>query len=558
MPSIYLTAEHERFRESVRRFMEEEIAPRADEWEAARRIPRAAWRRLGEMGFLGIHLPETYGGSGADIFYSMVFLEELARSRMGGFSAAVSVQAYIATGAISHQGSDAQRRKYLTGSIEGRLVGALAISEPDTGSDVAAIRARATRDGDAYVVSGRKVWITNGVEGDFYVVACKTDPDAGAGGITLLIVDADTPGIRTRRLDKIGWHSSDTAEVAFEEVRVPVAQRVGDEGAGFAYIMQTFVLERLATAAGAVGTATLALETTLCYMREREAFGKPIARFQALRHRVADLAAETEAARQLLYHAAWLYERGEPAVSEAAMAKLVATELAKRVVDECVQLYGGAGYVEEFPMARFYRDVRALPIVAGTSEIMREIIARVVVDGARFPGAREWAPARGAGGDVPTRGAPPDIENGAAPPAAHHPADATAIQSAAEHGAPTDMPPSVEMPHTIAGVMRALPSHMRADRTVGWRCRFHFRFGESDHPAWTVVVDGPSCTVAEGHTGTPDCIVTTSAATFIDIATGKHSPQTAFLMGRVKVSSLGEMMRFMKAFPPLRDSRTAP
>lgn len=538
MPSIYLTAEHERFRESVRRFMEEEIAPHADEWEAARRIPRSAWRRLGEMGLLGIHLPEAYGGAGADIFYSMIFLEELARSRMGGFSAAVSVQAYIATGAIGHQGSEAQRRKYLAGSIEGRLVGALAISEPDTGSDVAAITTRAVRDGDAYVVSGRKVWITNGVEGDFYVVACRTDPEAGAGGITLIVVDADTPGIRTRKLDKIGWHTSDTAEVAFEEVRIPLSQRVGEEGAGFAYIMQTFVMERLATAAGAVGSAALALETTLRYMHERQAFGKPIARFQALRHRVADMAAETEAARQLLYHAAWLYERGEAAVSEAAMAKLVATELAKRVVDECLQLHGGAGYVEEFPMARFYRDVRALPIVAGTSEIMREIIARVVVDGTRFPGAREWAERRGEGNGTPAA-------------EAHRPAAPT-IESARESGAATDMRSRRDIPHTITGVMHALPSHMRADRTIGWRCRFHFRFGESDHPAWTVMVDGPSCTVAEGHTGMPDCIVTTSAGTFIDIATGKHNPQTAFLLGRLKVSNLGEMMRFVKAFPPLR------
>lgn len=382
--SVYLTEEHRVFRQTVRAFVEAQITPHADAWEAQRRIPREAWHALGEMGFLGLLHPTADGGGDADIFFALILLEELARSRMGGFSAAVAVQQFIAPGAIAHHGSESQKAQYLRASIAGRAVGALCISEPDTGSDVAAIRTTAVREGDEWVVNGAKTWITNGVYGDFHVVACKTQRDAGARGISLIIVDADAPGVSASKLNKMGWHASDTAEVVFEQVRVPLGNLIGEENRGFHYIMETFALERLVTAATALGGCEVALEDTLRYMAEREAFGRTLNQFQALRHRLADLLVEVAATRQLIYHTGWLHQQRLPAVTESSMAKLKATELQKRVADECLQFFGGYGYVEEYPMARFYRDARVATIVAGTTEIMREIIARAEIDGASF------------------------------------------------------------------------------------------------------------------------------------------------------------------------------
>ena len=385
MTSIYFGEEHESFRRTVRQFLESEVAPYADEWEGARRIPREAFRRMGDLGLLGILFPEELGGTGASIFHALAFLEELPRSRMGGFVAAVSVQQFIATGAIHLHGTPEQKRRWLAPSIAGTKVGAIAISEPDAGSDVAAIRTAARRDGDSWVIDGAKTWITNGVEGDFVVVACRTDRDAGAGGLSLIVVEADAPGFSRSKLRKMGWHSSDTGELTFENVRVPLGNLVGEENEGFYLIMETFVLERLVTAATSVGSARLALEETRKYVLERHAFGKPIGKFQAIRHRLADLYAELEAATQLVYHAAWLHEKGENPVAEACMAKLLATELSKKTADECLQFFGGFGTVEEYPIERFFRDSRFGTIVAGTSEIMREVISKVAIDGFVFP-----------------------------------------------------------------------------------------------------------------------------------------------------------------------------
>ena len=379
MRSIYVREEHDAFRAEVRRFVAAEVAPHAAEWEAARRIPRQVFERMGELGFLGILTPEAYGGSGADIFFAVAFLEELPRSMMGGFCAAVSVQQFMATPHILRHGSEELKRRYVAASAEGRKIGALAITEPDTGSDVAAIRTTAVRDGGGYVVNGAKTFITNGADGDFYTLAVRTGP-AGAGGVSLLVVDAETPGVTRRRLDKLGWHASDTAEVVFENVRVPADRRIGEENRGFPMIMESFQLERLSAAAISTGSAQLALELTLGYMASRSVFDRPLTRYQALRHRLADLQAELEAARQLTYHAAWLLQQGERGVREVSMAKLVATELGKRVADECLQMHGGYGFMEEYPVARLYRDARAATITAGTSEIMREIIARLTID----------------------------------------------------------------------------------------------------------------------------------------------------------------------------------
>ncbi len=381
MPSIYFSAEHEAFRGAARRFIQEEVAPHADGWEAARAIPRTIFTRLGELGFLGITTPEKYGGTGADLFFGIAFLEELPRSMMGGFCAAVSVQQFMATPHILHHGSENLKRRYVTPSVRGEKIGALAISEPDTGSDVASLRTRAIRQGDEFIVNGAKTFITNGAGGDFYTLAVRIGETDGASGISLLAVDADSPGIGRQSIDKLGWHASDTAEVVFEDVRVPQENLIGEEGRGFAMLMEALQLERLAAAAIAVGSAQVALETSLSYIRSREVFGKPLSQYQALRHRLADLESELEAARQLTYHAAWLLQQGQPAARECSMAKLLSTELGKRIADECLQLHGGYGYMEEFPAARMYRDARAATIAGGTSEIMREIISRILLDG---------------------------------------------------------------------------------------------------------------------------------------------------------------------------------
>jgi len=380
MKSVYMNENHDIFRQSVRQFIEKEVAPHANEWEENRCIPKAIWQRMGELGFLGILFPETLGGSGVDIFYSMIFLEEIARSKMGGFCAAVSAQEFISTGALYQQGSDELKELYLKTSIHGTHVGAIAISEPNTGSDVAAIQTTAIKDGNEWVINGSKTWITNGVYADFYVVACKTNKEEGAGGISLIVVKGKTPGLEAKKLKKMGWHSSDTAELFFDQVRTPLSHLIGEENMGFYYIMQTFVMERLSVAGVCIGAAVVALEDTLAYMESRHAFGKSINRFQALRHRLADLFAELESVRQLTYHAAWLHEQGEHAVRESSMAKLMASEFLNKVVSECVQFHGGFGYVEEYPIARAYRDAKVCSIVAGTSEIMREIIAKTDID----------------------------------------------------------------------------------------------------------------------------------------------------------------------------------
>ncbi len=449
MRSIYFSEEHEMFRRSVREFVEREITPHAEEWEEQRSIPRAAWERMGSEGFLGIMFPEESGGSDADIFYAVAFLEELPRSLMGGFVAAVTVQQFIATGAILHHGSPELKEKYLRPSIAGQKIGSISISEPDIGSDVASLRTSAVRDGDHWVLNGAKMWITNGVHGDFNVVACRTTTDGGPSGTSLIIVDRGTPGVTATPIRKMGWHSSDTAEISFENARVPAGNLIGRENMGFYYIMETFAIERIVAAATAVGACDVAVEMTLRYMREREAFGRPISRFQALRHRMADLMTELEAARQLVYQAAWLYQQGEQAITESSMAKLYATELNKRVADECLQFFGGYGYTDEYPISRFFRDARVSTIVAGTSEIMREIIAKTGIDEVRFPAIGDREPEAAS----------------EAPP------------SPAAENVPGTAPP-VEL--SVKALFESLPGRLREDRPAGWTATFHFTISDAE------------------------------------------------------------------------------
>ena len=383
-PSLYFSDEHDLFRQSVRRFIEKEVIPHTEAWETARRIPLSVFGRMGELGFLGLPYAEAYGGSGADFWFSVVFLEELARCGMGGFVTAVSVHEYMAINHIAKAGSEALKTKYLAPAITGQKVAALAISEPDTGSDVSSIRTTAIKDWDHYVVNGAKTFISNGTYGDFVTLTVKTRPDGGANGVSLIVVDLDSPGITRTKLNKMGWHSSDTAEIRFDDVRVPVENLIGVENSGFYYLMESLQLERLVAAIMAVSGAEVALDWTLDYLNEREAFGKKIGKFQAIRHKIADVATEIELAKQFVHHTCWLFTQGEVVVKECSMAKLYTSEMQKRVIDTCLQFFGGYGFMEDYPICRAYRDARAGTIAGGTSEIMREIIAKIVVDAVAY------------------------------------------------------------------------------------------------------------------------------------------------------------------------------
>ncbi len=369
--------EHEAFRRTVRAVVEKELLPHAREWEAREEFPRELYLRFGELGFLGLKYPQEYGGSAAGELYEAVLLEELGRCGSGGVSAGLGAQFTISTGPLHLFGTDAQKRRFLAPAIRGEKIGALGITEPDAGSDVAGIRTTAVRDGDHYVINGSKTYITNGVRADFLVLAVKTDPARGHKGLSMLLVERGTPGFSVgRKLQKLGWRSSDTAELFFEDCRVPAENLLGVEGQGFSQIMGNFQWERLALALGAVGAMEQMLEQVLEHVKQRQAFGQPLSQFQVLRHRLAELHTAFECARQLTYHALRLHVGGEYAVAQTSMAKKVATETACKVADECLQLYGGAGYMMEYDIQRHWRDARLGPIGGGTSEVMNEIIAK--------------------------------------------------------------------------------------------------------------------------------------------------------------------------------------
>ncbi len=380
----YFTPDHDTFRQSFRDFLQKEVVPNVAQWEADGELPRSIWKKFGDMDYFGIAYPEAFGGLGLDFFYSVIFMEELARIDSAGTGAALGAHAYLALSHMDNEGTLAQKEHYLAKGIAGELFGCLAISEPGGGSDVAAMLTTAKRDGDHYVINGSKTFITNGVLSDFLVVAAKTDPSAKAAGISMFVIDRNTPGISATRLDKLGWRSSDTGEIAFDDVRVPVSALMGQEGMGFYYIMQKFALERIAMAVGAFAAAEHALEQTLNYMREREAFGRTLNRFQVLRHRIAQLTSEVEMQKQFIYHICHRHAKGEYVVKEAAMAKLLSTQLSDKVATECLQMFGGYGFMEDYPMARFYRDTRLGQIGGGTSEIMCEIIAKMVIDDVKY------------------------------------------------------------------------------------------------------------------------------------------------------------------------------
>jgi len=374
------TDEHAMLRKSIRAFVEKEITPHVAAWEDAGQIPRAMWRRLGELGFLGLEFPAEYGGGGADFLASVVLGEEMARCRSGGVAFSVLVHTDMSSPWLTRFGTDAQKAKYLPGIVRGETVCALGITEPGTGSDMAALQTRATREGDVYRITGRKIFITNGVYGDLYFVAARTAAGTETrrhDGISMFLVERGLEGFTvSRKLDKMGMRASDTAELVFESCAVPAASMLGVEGRGFQQLAMGLQRERIMAAVLALSGAQQALEDTVSYLHQRTAFGEPLAARQVLRHRVADMATEIEAARQLLYHAAAMYAAGEDCVKEVSMAKLFATEVANRVAYQAVQLHGGYGYMREFPVEGFFRDVRLWTIASGTSEVMREIIAK--------------------------------------------------------------------------------------------------------------------------------------------------------------------------------------
>jgi len=376
--SVYFSEEHEMLRAQVRRFVEEEIKPYAAAWEEQGFTPREVLRKMGELGFLGIRYPAEYGGSEMNTLGSVVLAEELGRSTFSGVAVTVLVHTDMASVHVFNAGSKAQKDRYMPDIVAGKKIVAVAVTEPGAGSDVKGIRTSARRDGDHYVLNGAKMFITNGVHADLYCVAVRSDPDARPSqSVSMILVEKGTPGFRvSRALDKTGWRSSDTAELVFEDCRVPAENILGAEGSGFYSIMKNFQNERTVIAAMATGEAETALEITLNWVRDRKAFGAPLWEKQAIRARLAELAAKVEAGRQLVHHAAWLDAQGFDAVKEVSMAKAYCGELVNEVMYACVQFHGGMGYMRESAIERMSRDARVQSIGGGATEVMLEEIAK--------------------------------------------------------------------------------------------------------------------------------------------------------------------------------------
>ncbi|UMB53790.1 acyl-CoA dehydrogenase family protein [Lutibacter sp. A64] len=380
MNNMYFTEEHESFRQSFRDFLLKEVVPYVNKWEKQGFIDRRIWKKFGEMGYFGLNAPEEYGGLNLDLFYTVIFLEELQKVNSGGFAAAMWAHTYLAMTHLNAEGSKEIKEKYLVPSIDGEKIGCLCVSEPFGGSDVAGMRTIASKNGTNYIINGSKTFITNGVFSDYLVVAAKTSPELGNKGMSIFVVDRETKGISATNLEKLGWKASDTAEIAFDNVIVPEENLLGKENKGFSYIMQHFASERLIMGINAHARAEFALNYAIQYMSERKAFGKTIDQFQALRHKVADMASEVEMCKEFNYSIVSRMDKGDYVVKEASMSKLMATKIADEVIYQCLQLLGGYGYMEDYPMARLLRDSRLGPIGGGTSEILREIIAKMIID----------------------------------------------------------------------------------------------------------------------------------------------------------------------------------
>ncbi|MBS0335234.1 MAG: acyl-CoA dehydrogenase family protein [Proteobacteria bacterium] len=368
---------HRMLADSLRRFIENEVAPAGRAWEEAGCVPREVLRKMGSLGFLGLRYPEKYGGAEMNVLGTALLAEELGRSSFGGFAVTVLVHTDMASPHLMNAGSPAQLDRYMPGIVAGEKITAVAVTEPDAGSDVRSIRTSARRDGDHWVINGSKMYITNGVHADVYFVAAKTDPAAGTKGISMFIVEKGTPGLSVARpLDKMGWRSSDTAELVFDNCRVPAENLLGEEGRGFYQVMKNFQNERIALGAMAMGEASKAIELTLEYVKQRKAFGAVLWDKQAIRQRLSMLAAKVEAGRQLVYSAAWADTLGRDCVREVSMAKAYCGELVNEVMYDCLQFHGGFGYIRDSAIERMTRDARIQSIGGGATEVMLEEVAK--------------------------------------------------------------------------------------------------------------------------------------------------------------------------------------
>jgi len=384
----YFNEEHNLFRESLRGFLNREVSPNIEVWEKSGKIPKSIWKKMGDMGFLGLSFPEKYGGSDLDFFFEVIFNEELGRLNSGGFVITQQVVQYMSAPYIYKYGSDKLKDKYLPGIISGDLISCIGITEPDAGSDTKNIKTRAELIDNQYVINGSKTFITNGLYGDFIILVVKTDPNAGSKGVSLICVDLDQDGITKIKINKLGWHSSDTAELSFDNVKVPKENLIGEEGKGFYYLMNGLQLERLCFLPSNVATMEFALSESLNYMSQREAFGRTIDKFEVLRHRVSQLSSDLEALKAFSYYCCDLFDKGIYDVKSCSMGKLLVTELHEKISTQCLQFFGGNGCTEDYPMARMFRDSRIGTIGGGTSEIMRDIIAKVIIDDVRYEKAK--------------------------------------------------------------------------------------------------------------------------------------------------------------------------
>ena len=376
---LYLTKDHEMVRKAVRDFVDKEINPNVDQWEEQRFTPlKPLFQKMGELGFLGIRYDPEYGGEGLDYWYDLVFLEELGRIQGLGLAVAITVQTHMCTPAIAEFGSEYLKETYLRPAISGDMVGAIAVTEPGAGSDVAALATTAKKEGDAYVLNGSKMFITNGTQADFYTLLARTSDEAGYHAFSLLVVPSNLPGVKVgRKLEKLGVWDSDTAELFFDNVQVPAENLIGREGEGFIYQMQQFQHERFSLLPFACTAMQVMIDLTVEYIRGRVVFGKPLISRQVLRHRLADWATEIECLKSLIYHIVRMKMAGLDPSREISMGKLIAGPLMSRIADGCLQMHGGMGYMHEMIISRYYRDARGLAIGGGADEVMREVVAKM-------------------------------------------------------------------------------------------------------------------------------------------------------------------------------------
>jgi alkylation response protein AidB-like acyl-CoA dehydrogenase len=377
MDSPFFNEEHRIFRRSVRKFVDEELNPHVDEWEAAGRFPKEVFKKLGDLGVLGIRYPVEYGGADADIWTTAVFCEEMGRCRSRGLTMSVLVQTDMSSPHLAYRGSDFLKKRYLPDMISGKKVGAIVLSEPDVGSDLANMRTMAKKKGNQYILNGSKTYITNALQADLFFVAAKTDPGAGKKGVSMLLVERDSPGFLIEPMKKkLGMHASDTGELTFQSTPVPAENLIGEENQGFYYVMESLQKERFVSCCAMTSSAQQAIEDTIEYAQNRNIFGKKLSEYDLTRYKLARLQTRVEAARQLTYYAAQLYDRGLDWTDAVSMSKAFCAEVANEVADECLQIHGGAGYIEEYDIPRLFRDLRLWKIGAGTTEVMYYILAK--------------------------------------------------------------------------------------------------------------------------------------------------------------------------------------